>query len=70
MRRRTFELMEYPNGDIANELNELVINIKVWMYDEAAKLRGHRPKPTSEEIDRIHTKILRALMKDCRPMRH
>jgi hypothetical protein len=61
--------MEYANGDLANELNELMINIKVWMYDEAAQLRDKRPKPTPQELDAIHMRVHHALMKDCRPIR-
>jgi hypothetical protein len=69
MRHEPFEPMEYANGDLANELNELFINIKVWLFDEAAKLRDRHPKPTAGEIDSIHMSVHRVLMKDARPMR-
>jgi hypothetical protein len=61
--------MEYANGDLANELNELIINIKVWLYDEAAQLRDRRPKPSPKELDDIHMRVHQALMKDCKPIR-
>lgn len=68
-RREHFEPMEYANKDLANELNELFISMKVWMFEEAAKLRDHHPKPTSEQMDDIHTRVHRILMQDARPMR-
>lgn len=69
MRHEPFEPMEYANRDLANELNELFINIKVWLFDEPAILRAHRPKPSATEIDAIHTRVHRVLMKDAKPMR-
>ena len=69
MRHEPRELMEYANGDLANELNELMINIKVWLYDEAAQLRDRRPKPSPKELDDIHMRVHQALMKDCKPIR-
>jgi hypothetical protein len=61
--------MEYANGDLANELNELMINIKVWLYEEAASLRDRRPKPSPEELDSIHMRVHRVLMSDAKPIR-
>lgn len=69
MRHEPFEPMEYANKDLANELNELMINIKVWLYEDAAKLRIHRPKPSIDELDGIHMRVHQALMKDAKPMR-
>lgn len=69
MRHEPFEPMEYANGDLANELNELMISIKCWLYEDAAKLRVHRPKPTSAELDAIHIRLHRVLMKDAKPLR-
>jgi hypothetical protein len=61
--------MEYANGDLAQELNELMINIKVWLYEDAARLRDRRPKPRPEELNNIHMRVHAALMKDARPIR-
>lgn len=61
--------MEYANGDLANELNELMINIKVWLYEDAAQLRDRRLKPSPKELDNIHMRVHQALMKDAKPMR-
>jgi hypothetical protein len=61
--------MEYANRQLMNELNELMINIKVWLFEDAAKLRARRPKPSPEDIDRIHMEVHRALAKDAKPMR-
>jgi hypothetical protein len=69
MRHERFEPMEYANGDLANELNELFIRIKVWMFEEAAKLRDHHSKPSVAEIDEIHNHVHRILMQDSKPIR-
>lgn len=69
MRHEPFELMDYANKDLMAELNELFINIKVWLYEDAAKLRDRRPKPSAQELDDIHMRVHRALMKDAKPMR-
>jgi hypothetical protein len=69
MRHEPFEPMEYANGDLAYELNELMINIKVWLYDEAARLRDKRPKPSPDELDDIHMRVHRVLMSDAKPIR-
>lgn len=69
MRHEPFEPMEYANKELMAELNELFINIKVWMFDGAAKLRDRRPKPSHEEIDEVHMRVHRALMKDAQPIR-
>lgn len=61
--------MEYANGDLANELNELMINIKVWLYEEAASLRDRRPKPRPDELNDIHMRVHRVLMSDAKPIR-
>ena len=69
MRHEPFEPMEYANGDLANELNELMINIKVWLYEEAASLRDRRPKPRPDELNDIHMRVHRVLMSDAKPIR-
>jgi hypothetical protein len=61
--------MEYANGDLANELNELMINIKVWLYEEAASLRDRRPKPSPDQLNDIHMRVHRVLMSDAKPIR-
>jgi hypothetical protein len=61
--------MEYANGDLANELNELIISVKIWMYEEAANLRANHPKPTAAELDSIHMRVHRVLMADAKPKR-
>ena len=68
-RHERFELIEYTNKELMNELNELFINIKVWMYEEAAQLRDRRPKPTAGYLDQVHMRVHQALAKDCRPLR-
>lgn len=69
MRHEPFEPMDYANKELMNELNELFINIKVWLYEDAAKLRARRPKPSHEEIDDLHVRVHRALMKDAKSLR-
>lgn len=69
MRHEPFEPMEYANKELIAELNELFINIKVWMYEDAASLRARRRKPSATELDEIHMRVHRALMKDAKPMR-
>jgi hypothetical protein len=69
MRQEPFVPMEYKHQELMDDLNEFMINAKVWLFDEAAKLRDRRPKPTPKEMDQLMFRLLDVLKKDARPMR-
>ena len=52
------------NQGLIDELNELFVNIKIHLFDVDPKLKANRPKPTVEEMDRIHAKVEQVLFHD------
>lgn len=59
----------YKNAELLHDLNNLLIGIKIWLYDEGIIARSYHPKPTSEEIDKVMQRVRTELMKDAEPMR-
>jgi hypothetical protein len=43
--------------------------VGVRLYEDAAQLRDHRPKPIPQELDALHMRVHQALLKDCKPIR-
>ena len=51
------------NQCLISELNELLVDIKVHLFD-IDKLKKEHPKPTLEEIDKIHAKVDEVLFRE------
>lgn len=66
MRRPDFEPMKiYRHNDLILELNDMMIRLKIHLYhSDNEKLVENHPKPTSDELDEIQSKINRILQKD------
>lgn len=47
----------YKHEQLINELNQLMIDIKLALYHD-------RAKPTVEELDRLHIRVREVLMQD------
>lgn len=67
-RHEPFIPMEYENQQLMDDLNEFMIIAKVWLFEEAARLRDRRPKPTPQEMDNLMLRILRVLKQDAKPL--
>ncbi len=67
-RHERFEPMEYRHEQLMGELNDFMITAKVWLFEEAAKLRPPRQKPTVQEMDSLMIRIMAVLKEDAKPM--
>ena len=52
------------NQGLIDELNELFVNIKIHLFNLDPKGKANRPKPTIEEMDKIHAKVEQVLFID------
>lgn len=52
------------NQGLIDELNELLVRIKIHLFDELKEDRKSRKKPTVAEIDEIHAKVDQILFND------
>lgn len=64
MRHERFIPMEYKNEQLINEFNQLMIDIKIHLFNLPVK----RHKPTNKEIDEIFNRIMLELRKDAKPL--
>lgn len=58
-------LKEYRHQQLMDDLNELLICVKVHLYG----LQVQRPKPTVEDLDMMQHRVNEVLRQDARPMR-
>lgn len=65
MRHERFELMDYANNGLMDELNEFMVCCKVHLFGLPIK----KPKPTVEEIDSLMFRLMTELKKDAKPYR-
>ncbi len=68
MSKQQNELRLYANEQLMDEFNNLMIRIKVHLFD-LEKLKGHHRKPTNEELDNLFLRIISKLKEDSIPMR-
>ncbi len=74
MKRRLIEPKIYHNQQLINELNEMFIRIKCYLFEldnlktSEHPLREVCPKPSVQELDEIMTRIILELQKDNEPM--
>jgi hypothetical protein len=64
MSHQRYELLEYKNKYLIEELNEFMIAVKVYLFDVPIK----RTKPTVEEIDSLQARINTILKQDAKPL--
>lgn len=63
MRHEMFELMDYANKELMDELNEFMVCCKVHLFEVPIK----KPKPTVEEMDSLMFRLIYELKKDAKP---
>jgi len=70
MSRERIELKKYKHQELMNELNEMSIKLKIWLYhSDNEQLTNSRPKPTVQELDDLFlNKIMDVLRKDSEPL--
>jgi hypothetical protein len=67
-RKQPQEPVIYKNQELMNEFNEMMIRIKVHLFQNFNKLYGDKHSmPTNEELDNITNKIMTALKEDNKP---
>lgn len=70
MSHRVEELKKYKNQKLMNEFNQMMIRIKLHLFDDVvdpADFISH-PEPSVKELDDITNKIMEVLKKDNEPM--
>ena len=60
MRHEKFELMEYENQQLMDELNDFMVCCKVYLFNLPIK----KHKPTVEEMDGLMNRLMEVLKKD------
>lgn len=53
----------YKNASLMNELNDMMIMVKVHLFDELKEARKIYSKPTVKDIDDLHFRIEQELKK-------
>ena len=60
MRHEKFELVEYKNQQIMDELNDFMVCCKVYLFH----LPINKHKPTVEEMDSLMHRLMEVLKRD------
>jgi hypothetical protein len=68
MRHQKFELKRYKHQKLMNELNDMMIRIKVHLFLESTADKMAHSKPKMKEIDELTNKIMKVLQKDNEPL--
>jgi hypothetical protein len=65
MIRKNMELKNYPQKDLMEDLNNMMIRIKVHLFLEAGDLRLIRySKPNATELDSLTNRLMAVLKQD------
>ena len=68
MRKQPQEPVIYKNQELMREFNEMMIRIKIHLFQNFNKLySGKYSMPTNEELDDLTNKIIKVLQKDNEP---